>query len=239
MRTSATRPLRILALGTLLSAGAAFAQGAPTPPGTLVVMNASAEVEVPNDEAVANFFFEAQDADLARAQAQVNQRVADGTAALRRADPKAVLETTGYGSYPVYGQNNRSIVGWRVRQGVSLRTADLAALPRTVAAAQPLLSLGGIDFRVSRAARERVETELIQQAIAGLNARVAAAAQALGVPRERVRLEEVNFVGRESGPVPMMARMAPMAADAAPAPQFESGRSTERMFVTGRARLLP
>jgi predicted secreted protein len=236
--------MRLVDLGfayLLAISTAALAQGTvPAAPaqGTLVVMTGSAEIEVPNDEAVASFFYEAQDADLARAQALVNQRVADGTAALRRADPKAQLETSGYGSYPVYGQNNRSIVGWRVRQGVTLRTADLAALPRTVAAAQPLLSLGGIDFRLSRAARERIEGDLIQQAIANLNGRVAAAAQALGVPRERVRLEEVNFVGRDGGPVPVMARMA-MAADAAPPPQFESGRSVERVFVTGRARLLP
>jgi predicted secreted protein len=234
--------MRRLVLAVLIAcaASAAFAQSPAPAPGTLVVMNASAEVEVPNDEAVANFFFEAQDADLARAQAQVNQRVAEGTALLKRADPRAQLETTGYSSFPVYGQNNRTQVGWRVRQGVSLRTLDLAALPKTVAAAQPQLSLGSIDFRLSRAARERVEAELIQQAIGNLNARVAAAAQALGVPRERVRLEEVNFVGREGGPVPVMARMAasPMA-DSMPAPAFESGRSTERVFVTGRARLAP
>lgn len=213
---------------------------APPGAGTVVVMNAGAEVEVPNDEAVANFFFEAQEPDLARAQAQVNQRVAEGTAALKRADPRAQIETTGYGSYPVYAQNNRSIVGWRVRQGVALRTTDLAALPKTVSAAQPLLSLGSIDFRLSRAARERVEAELIQQAIGNLNGRVAAAAQALGVPRERVRLEEVNFVGRDGGPVPVMARMAAAPpSEAMPAPVFESGRSVERIFVTGRARLGP
>ncbi len=86
-----------------------------------------------------------------------------------------------------------SIVGWRVRQGVTLRTENLAALPKTVAAAQSLLSLGGIDFRLSKAAREKVEAQLIQQAIANFNARVAAAAQALGVPPGRVRIEEINF----------------------------------------------
>ena len=128
------------------------------------------------------------------------------------------------------GRANRSIVGWRVRQGVTLRTENLAALPKTVAAAQSLLSLGGIDFRLSKAARERVEGQLIQQAIANFNARVAAAAQALGVPPARVRIEELNFGGREGGPVPVAAaRMAAMASDAVPAPSFEAGRSSERL----------
>jgi Protein of unknown function (DUF541) len=48
----------------------------PPNPGTLVIMTGSAEIELPNDEAVVNFFYEAQDADLAKAQALVNQREA-------------------------------------------------------------------------------------------------------------------------------------------------------------------
>jgi len=229
-----------IALSLLALPVSAQPVAAPANPGTLVVMTGSAEVELPNDEALASFFFEAQDADLAKAQALVNQRVGDGTTALKRADPKAQVETSGYGSYPVYGSGNRNIVGWRVRQGVTLRTDSLASLPKTVAAAQSLLSLGGIDFRLSRAARERVESQLIQQAIANFNARVAAAAQALGVPSNRVRIEELNFGGREGGPIPVAAaRMSAMASDAVPVPTLESGRSTERLTVSGKARLLP
>jgi uncharacterized protein len=230
---------RLLAL-SLIALPALAQQAVPAASsGTLVVMTGSAEIELPNDEAVANFYFEAQDADLVKAQSLVNQRVSDGTAALKRADPKAQVETSGYGSFPVYGATNRSIVGWRVRQGVTLRTENLAALPKTVAAAQSLLSLGGIDFRLSKAARERVEGQLIQQAVANFNARVAAASQALGVPPGRVRIEEMNFGSREGGPIPVAARMAAMASDAVPAPTFEAGRSSERMTVSGKARLLP
>jgi predicted secreted protein len=51
----------------------------------------------------------------------------------------------------------------------------------------------------------------------------------------------VNFGAREGGPQPMMMRQAPMmASDAsAPPPSFESGRTTERLTVSGKARLLP
>jgi predicted secreted protein len=234
------KPL-VAAVLLLLSLPAA-AQPAVPPPnaGTLVLMTGSAEIELPNDEAVVSFFYEAQDADLAKAQALVNQRVGEGTAALKRADPKAQIETSGYGSYPVYTTGNRGIAGWRVRQGVTLRTENLATLPKTVAAAQSTLSVGGVDFRLSKAARESVEAKLIQQAIASLNARVAAAAQALGVPPNRARLEEVNFGVREGGPIPLGSpRMAAMASDAVPPPAFESGRSVERLAVTGKARLLP
>ncbi|HET9024151.1 MAG TPA: SIMPL domain-containing protein [Burkholderiaceae bacterium] len=165
-----------------------------------------------------------------------------GTAALKRADPKAQVETSGYSSFPVYSSGSaRSIVGWRVRQGVTLRTENLAALPRTVSSVQSFLALGGIDFRLSKAAREKVDAQLIQLATANLNARLAAAATAVGSAPARLRLEEVNFGVREGGPQPMMMRQAPMmASDAsAPPPSFESGRSMERLTVNGKARLLP
>lgn len=212
----------------------------PRSEGTLLLMTGSAAVEIDNDEALAQFFFETQEADLPRAQSIVNQRVAEGAAQLKRADPKALVETAGYTSFPVYQPGTqRKLVGWRVRQGVSMRTSDLAALPRAVAAAQPYLALGGIEFRLSRAASTRVEAQLIEQAIANLNDRIAAAARALKVPAERVRLEELNF---GVAPPPMPRMRADMMASAAPVveePQFDAGRSLQQLTVTGKARLLP
>ena len=209
------------------------------PAGTLVLMTGAAEVELANDEAVASFFYEVQDADLTRAQSLVNQRVGDGTAALKRADTKAQIETSGYSSYPVYSSgSSRAITGWRVRQGVTVRTDNLVALPKTVAAAQPFLALGGVDFRLSKAAREKVEAQLIQLAIANLNTRFTAAGQSMGVPANRIRVEEINFGVREAGPPQPMMR-ATMATDAVTSPTFESGRSIERLTVTGKARFLP
>lgn len=235
---------RLLAIFIVLISAAAVAQQPSLPlqaGGTLVLMTGAAEVELANDEAVANFYYEAQDADLTRAQATVNQRVGDGTAALKRADPKAQIETSGYSSYPVYSSgSNRTITGWRVRQGVTVRTDNLAALAKTVAAAQPTLALGGVDFRLSKAARDKVEAQLIQLAIANLNSRFAAAGQSMGVPANRIRVEEINFGVREAAPPqPMMMRSAMQSSDAVPPPVFESGRSIERLTVTGKARFLP
>ena len=234
--------LLAIVLASITATAAAQQSSLPLQPaGTLILMTGAAEVELTNDEAVANFFYEAQDADLTRAQSSVNQRVADGTAALKRADPKAQIETSGYSSYPVYSSgSNRTITGWRVRQGVTMRTDNLAALAKTVASAQPALALGGIEFRLSKTAREKVEAQLIQLAVANLNARFAAAGQSMGVPATRIRLEEVNFGVREAAPPqPMMMRSAMQSSDAVVPPAFESGRSIERLTVTGKARFLP
>ena len=235
--------VRAMVAALWLSPMLASAQPTPAatpvrPDGTLVVMTGSAEIEVGNDEAVANLYVELQDADQARAQSLVNQRAAEGVAQLKRGDPKAQVETSGYSTYPIYSRDgSKKVVGWRVRQGVTLRTSELAALPRTIAAAQQQLALASLDFRLSRAARERVEAELIQRAIANLNARVAAAAQALEVPKSRVRIEELNFAGAgERPPMMPMARAMVQAADAVAEPQFEAGRSLQQMSVTARVR---
>ena len=238
------RRLAVLAL-CALALGQASAQ---TPPvavptrfdGPVVHMTGTAELELPNDEAFATFYLEVQDAELAKAQSLVNSRVAEGVAQLKRADPKAQIETAGYGSYPVYAAGGgRKITGWRVRQGVNLKTSDLANLPRTVAAGQAQLALGGIDFRVSKAAREKAEAELIQRAIANANARIAAAAQAVGVPAARIRLEELNF-GVNDGPRPPIAMMRAQAAttEAVAAPSFDAGQSMLQMTVNARARFI-
>jgi predicted secreted protein len=238
-RPRVSRILAVAAWACLLPAASAQVQPAARSDGTVVLMTGSAEIEVANDEAVANLFVEQQDADLARVQSTVNQRTADGIAQLKRSDPKALIETTGYASYPIYSRDGgRKVVGWRVRQSVSLRTADLAALPRTIAAAQQHLALAGIDFRLSRAARERVEADLIQRAIANLNARVAAAAQALDVAKSRIRIEELNFgvTAAERPPIVPMARTMVQAAEAVAEPQFDAGRSLQQMTVTARVR---
>ena len=235
----------LIGLAAVVFTASVFAQVPPIAQpqaGTVLLMTGAAELEVPNDEALASFFYEAQDADLTKAQGLVNQRVADGTAALKRADPKGQVETTGYSSYPVYSSGSqRAIVGWRVRQGVTLRTENLAALPRTVASVQSFLALSGIDFHLSRAARDKVDAQLIQLATANLNARLASAAAALNATPVRLRLEEMNFGGREGGPQPVMMRQAPMLSSDAtpPQPTFEAGRSVERLVVSGKARLLP
>jgi predicted secreted protein len=237
----------VASLAWLLVAVPLVACAQPAPPaarpdGTLVVLTGSAEIDVPNDEAVANLYAELQDADLARAQSLVNQRVADGIAQLKRADPKAQIETAGYSSYPIYSRDPaKKVVGWRVRQNVSLQTSDLAALPRAIAGAQQQLGLAGIDFRLSRAARERVEGELIQRAVANLNARISAAAHALDVAKSRIRIEELDFGGTGGRPphLPGAPGEVASAGDAVAEPQFEAGRSVQQLSVTARVRFAP
>ena len=85
-----------------------------------------------------------------------------------------------------------------------------------------------------------MEADLIEQAIANLKSKVAAAARALAVPAERVRLEELNF-GVTPPPIAprMRAEMRTSAAPSVEEPQFDAGSSLQQLTVTGKARLLP
>lgn len=235
---------RLWLLSLSLVSTLVLAQPAPRGEGRVVLMPGEAQLMIPNDEAVIGFFVDVQEADAARAQSLANQRVAEGTAALRRADPKAQLESTGYSAFPVYSQGKDQppkLVGWRVRQGVNLRTTELDSLARTVQAGQTKMVLGSVVFRLSRAAREKAEAQLIGLAIANVQARIAAAAQALGVAPAGVKIEELSFAARgETAPMPVFAaRAAAPPADAMSAPSLEAGQSSETLSVSARARLLP
>lgn len=231
-------------------ASAASAQGAaPKAEGTLVLMVGSAELEVDNDEATAHFFLELQDADLAKAQSQLNERVAQAMAQIKRTQIKGQLETGGLSAYPVSSvsgssrANVRNIASWRVRQGVTLRTQDLVTLPKALAAGQQHLALGSLQFSLSRASREKVEAELIARALANFNGKVAAAAQALAVAPQKVRIEELNFGARTlEGPPPMALAAARIVSDRAsesgPEMAVESGRATLHQTVQGRVRMV-
>ena len=216
----------------------------PPPPnsGTLVIMTGSAEIELPNDEAVANFFYEAQDADLTKAQALVNQRVGEGTAALKRADPKAQIETSGYGSYPVYaGGANRSIVGWRVRQGVTLRTDNLAVLPKTVAAAQSTLSVGwhGLPAVEGRTREGRGATDPAGHRQPERTRGRGGAGPGRAGRTACVWRRSTSAGARAAPSRSALPRMATMASDAVPPPTFEAGRSAERLMSAGRPGCCP
>ena len=59
------RPLFAIVMALLAATAVAQQPSLPLQPaGTLVLMTGAAEVELANDEAVASFFYEVQDADL-------------------------------------------------------------------------------------------------------------------------------------------------------------------------------
>lgn len=247
-----TRSSQLLFTALLATASlAAHAQAVQTT-GSLVVIPASGEITLPNDEAHATLNVEEQDKDKAKAATRVNQKMNQGIDIVKKMDPKAQLKTRGYYTYAVYADDSartpkkqRAIVGWRVGQYLDLTTGDLGSLPKTVAAAQSVLGLNNLNFGLSPASVKKLDAALINATYKNLNERIVAIAAAMGRQPADAVIDTVDFEGSgnyarpNAQPKAMMMRAASAdmeGADAVAEPSFEPGESTVGMNLVGKVR---
>ncbi|KAF1035197.1 MAG: hypothetical protein GAK35_04216 [Herbaspirillum frisingense] len=252
-------PTRKLMLGAVLATAciASQAQTVQTT-GTTVVVPANGELSVPNDQARVTLQVEEQDKDKTVAASRVNQKMKQGIDTLKRQDPQATLKSYGYYTYAIYAEPQpvtpqqprqpakaRPIVGWRVGQYLEMTTQNLAALPRTVASAQSLLSLNGLQFGLSPAATKKMDAALFDATYKNLEERIGFIATSMHRSPSDAVLDTVDFEGSGNyAPMPAAAPMAKammrsdMAQEAASVaePSFEPGESTVNMRLVGRVR---
>jgi predicted secreted protein len=194
---------------------------------------------------------EEQDKDKAAAASRVNQKMRQGTEILKREDPQAILKTRGYYTYPVYPDEQpprpysskpRQAVGWRVGQYLEVSTTNLDALPKTVAAAQKVLALNGLNFGLTEATARKLDEKRIAATYSNLNQRIAAIANAMGRNMADVVLDTVDFEGSGSYAQAEVQAYASKtmraAADAVQVeePSFEPGETTLNTRVVGKIR---
>lgn len=250
--------MKYLALAALLACAAAHAEPLPTN-GALVVVPAYGEVTHTNDQATVVLSIEEVDKDKAAAASRVNQKMKQGLELLKKADPQASLKTQGYYTYPVYpeeplvqpGQSMpprkpRVPTSWRVSQSVQLVTSNLAALPKTVAAAQSLLSLNNVRFGLTPETTRRLEDQRIAATYQNLNERINAIARAMGRQVSDAVLDTVDFEGsgnyagnrvevsgaRTISAAANLRTVAPEVAE----PSFEPGETVLNMRLVGKVR---
>lgn len=238
-----------LMLATTSLASHAQAVSSAQTSGTRVVVAASGELTVPNDQARATLMLEEQDKDKSVAASRVNQKMKQGIEIVKREDAQASLKTLGYFTYAIYAdeaqhQPNkpRAIIGWRVGQSLEVTTTNLTSLPKTVAAAQSVLGLSGVEFGLTPASSKKLDDALIAAAYQNLNQRIASIARAMQRSPADAVVETLdyegsgNFVSAEAAPRPMMMRAAAKVQDAVAEPSFEPGESTVSMRVVGNIR---
>lgn len=241
------------------SSFAAPAQAAPpsvTMPtsGTVVIVPAFGEVTHVNDQVVATLAIEEQDKDKQAATSRVNQKMKEGIAIVKQADPQAKLKTQGYYTYPVYPEQRplregevakaRVATSWRVGQYLQLTTTNLTALPKTVASAQRLLTLNGLQFGLSPATTKKLDNERIAVTYQNLHQRMTSIANAMGRSVGDAVLDTVDFEGSGAyaqqdamAAAPMM-RGAMMKAESnqVEEPSFEPGETTLQMRLVGKVK---
>lgn len=238
--------------GMLLAvlSSAAIAQSTVPTRGTLVVVPAYGEVRQINDQAQLTMTVEEQDKDKTVAASRVNIKMRQGVEILKHEDPQAVLKTRGYYTYPVYpdepqpkGARLRQPVAWRIGQYVDLTTTNLASLPKTVAAAQKILSLSAINFGLSDAASKRLDDKRIFATWQNLGERLASIAGAMRRNLSDAVIDTVDFEGSgaysESAAAPVakaMMRSAIADQSTVEEPSFEPGETTLHMRLVAKVR---
>jgi uncharacterized protein YggE len=241
-----------LALGAYVNAANA-ADALPTA-GTLVVVPASGEVKHANDQVVATLAVEEQDKDKAAAASRVNQKMKQGQDIVKAADPQAKLKTQGYYTYPVYPEDRplpngqapkqRAPTAWRVGQYLEVTTTSLDKLPKTVAAAQKVLTLNGLQFGLTPETTKKLDDERIAVTYKNLNERINSIANAMGRKVGDAVLDTVDFegsgnyaperAGMASAPMLMRGKMADTGEVSEPS--FEPGETTLQMHLVGKVR---
>lgn len=215
--------------------GAAHAADAPLAIAPVVSLSASATLSVPNDRVYAWLRAEVENADPARAAADVNARMAR---ALARAKTVTGVEaaTSGYSSYQITDKNQPA--RWRVAQTLTLEGSDFAAMAALVAKLQAddLLVLSGMNFAVSPEARRRAEDSLTQQAIKAWQVRAQNAATAFGFQTWRTGKVAIQ-TGDFARPTPMFRQGVSAMAASAPPVTIEAGNTDVTVTVSGEAVL--
>ena len=226
---------RFIFAAAALVCATAWAADPPTNASPTVSVSASATTSVANDRMYAWLRAEADNADPAKAAAEVNAKI--GKAIARTKGTSGVeVTTSGYTSYQFTDKAN--VTRWRVQQSISLESADFTAMAALLTRLQSedLLVMSGMNFGVSREARTRAEDTLTQQAIKGWQSRAQAAAKGLGFEAWRVGRVSVQTGEPAFRPQPMM-RMAAASAAAAPPVNVEGGNTDITVTVTGDAVL--
>ncbi len=227
-----------------------YAQDKLATSGALVIVPADGEVVHANDEARIIWMVEEEDKDKALAASRVNQKMKQGTEIIKKADPDAQLKTYGYFTYPVYPDEQprplnkpRVASGWRVGQYLEVKTGNLLALPKTVAAAQRVLALSNLQFGLSDKTAKLLDARRIDAAYGNLTDRIAAIAKAMGRSPGDAILDTVDFEGTgayapQEAAATKMAMRAASAQDAVNVeePSFEPGETTLHMRVVGKVR---
>lgn len=208
---------------------------AVAPPQNVVVLAASATVEVTKDVLGVTFATSRDGADAAAVQAQLKTAVDAVLAEARRiARPGQVeVQTGSFSLYPRYAPKG-GINGWQGSAEVIVEGKDIAAIAALAGRVQAM-PVARVSFSLSREAREKVDADVTAQAIARFRARADFVARQLGFVGWSIREIAVNTEQPPAG-VPMMRLQASRAAADESLP-VEAGKAAVTASVSGSVQL--
>jgi len=206
-------------------------------PEGVISLNSSATVQVPNDWISVQFTTTKEGADAAAVQAALKESLGAALGQARQvAKPDGHVEVQGGGFSLQPRLNAKGLVnGWTGTTSLWVQGRDMGTIAELAGRVQSM-TVGNLDYSVSREAREKVEGEVAAQAIARFRAKAADYAKAFGYATFVVRDANVNVDNGQPTPRPfrMKAAMASSAGDALP---VEAGSGSVTANVNGSVQL--
>jgi predicted secreted protein len=220
------------------SVGPAFAD-TPAPEGVLA-LNASASVEVVKDVLVVTFSTTREGSEANAVQAQLKQALDAAVNEAKKAVRPGQLDvqTGNFSLYPRYVNSTSAaratIGGWQGSAELIVEGRDMAAIGQLTGRITTM-TIASVGYRLSREASQKVEAEIVGEAIAAFRAKAASYAKLFGYGAYTVREVAVATSEPQPGPIPR-PRMAAatMSADTLP---VEPGKAVVTATVNGTIQM--
>jgi predicted secreted protein len=226
---------------------AAQAAAAPVPPIVVaaqkdpegvVTLASSATIQVPNDWITVQFSTSKEGTDANAVQAALKDALGAALAqarAVARPDGHVEVQGGGFSLQPRF--NAKGVVnGWTGSTSMVVQGRDMGTIADLAGKVQSM-TVGSLDYSVSREAREKVEGELAAQAIARFRAKAGDYAKAFGYGAFVVREVNVNVDSGAPAPRPMRMKAMAMSASDSVAMPVEAGSGSVTANVNGSVQL--
>ena len=229
-------PTAIVVLLSALAVTSPVSAQQPAPPQGVLTLTASASVEVPRDLLSIAFSTSRDGTEAGAVQAALRQALdAALTEARRSAKPGEVdVQAGNFTIHPRY--NNKGVMtGWSGSAEMTVEGRDMTTIAQLAGRIQTM-TIARVGYALSRQAREKVEAQVVAQAIARYRAKAEATSKEFGFGGYTIR--EVNVATDEPPPhMPMMRRQAADAMVAADAMPIEPGRGSVTATVSGSVQM--
>lgn len=201
-------------------------------------LSATASQEVARDTLGVVFSTTREGSDATAVQTQLKQALdAALTEARKIAKPGQVeVQAGNFSLYPRYSSKpgaGNAITGWQGTAEMVVEGRDMGAIAQLTGRIGTL-SIARVGYSLSREAREKVEGEVVAQAIARYKARAQDYARQFGFTGYQIG--EVSVNTPDAGPMPMAAPMMRMKAAGAAMDEalpVEAGKATVSVTVNG------
>jgi predicted secreted protein len=222
---------------SLPSLAAAQAPVVQKDPEGVISLNSSATVQVPNDWIAVQFTTSKEGTDANAVQAALKEAIGSALAQARQvAKPDGHVEVQGGGFSLQPRFNPKGLVnGWTGTTSLVVQGRDMGTIAELAGRVQSM-TVGNLDYSVSREAREKVEGEVAAQAIARFRAKAADYAKAFGYATFTVRDANVSVDNGQPPPRPYPRKAALASSVGEPLP-VEAGSGTVTVNVNGSVQL--